>query len=192
LLPGRGKDKVDRMKKASEIIPGTWEAVEEAVLCFIRDRQNGRVLLIHKKTGLGAGLINAPGGRIEPGETPEQAAIRETSEEVGLNVEKLSAAGDLFFQFSNGHSIRGYVFQTETWSGKMVETDEADPFWCDETEIPYDRMWTDDSWWLPHMLAGRPFLGRFIFDDEKMLSMSLDIESTSDGIPRGAIYGKES
>jgi len=185
------EDKVDTMKKASEIIPGSWEAVEEAVLCFIRDKPNGRVLLIHKKTGLGAGLINAPGGRLEPGETPEQAAIRETSEEVGLKVDQLTPAGDLYFQFTNGHSIRGYVFQTGTWSGEMIETEEADPFWCDETELPYDRMWTDDSWWLPHMLAGRPFRGRFIFDGEKMLSMSLDVESTDEGIPRGAIYGTE-
>lgn len=181
---------MNTMKKASEIIPEKWKAVESAVLCFIRDRENGQVLLIHKKTGLGAGLINAPGGRIEPGETPEQAAIRETYEEVGLRVGPLSASGDLFFQFLNGHSIRGYVFQTDQWSGEMTETDEADPFWCSEKEIPYERMWTDDSWWLPHMLAGRPFTGRFIFDDEKMMSMSLDVQSTDEGIPRGAFYGK--
>lgn len=183
------------MDKASEINPETWKAVEEAVLCFILDRSRNKVLLIHKKTGLGAGLINAPGGRIEKGETPEEAAIRETFEEVDLKVKNLSIAGDLFFQFTNGHSIRGYVFQTETWSGTAVETFEADPFWCSLEELPYDKMWTDDSWWLPHMLAGRPFSGRFIFDGEKMISMSLDVETSektdeSGKIPRGALYGK--
>ncbi|RKX74483.1 MAG: NUDIX hydrolase, partial [Spirochaetes bacterium] len=66
------------MKNARDIIPATWKPVEEAVLCFIRDRKEEKVLLIHKKTGLGAGLINAPGGRIDPGETPEEAAVRET------------------------------------------------------------------------------------------------------------------
>lgn len=173
------------MDKASEIDPDTWEPVEEAVLCFVRDRNEGKVLLIHKKTGLGAGLINAPGGRIEQGETPEAAAIRETYEEVGLEVGNLIQAGDLYFQFTNGHSIRGYVFHTETWSGRPVVTEEADPFWCDEVSLPYEKMWTDDSWWLPHMLAGRPFRGRFIFDEENMISMSLDVEAPDmDTVPR--------
>jgi len=183
------------MTKASEIVPKTWKPVEEAVLCFIRNKKDNTVLLIHKKTGLGTGLVNAPGGRIEQGETPEEAAIRETSEEVGLKVDNLSFAGDLFFQFTNGHSIRGYVFQTETWSGIPVETIEADPFWCKENELPFEKMWTDDSWWLPHMLAGRPFLGKFIFNEETMLSMSLEVETSDDydnsvGIPRGGLYEK--
>ena len=56
--------------RASDIRSADWKPVEEAVLCFVRDRENRRVLLIHKKTGLGAGLINAPGGRIEKGESP--------------------------------------------------------------------------------------------------------------------------
>jgi 8-oxo-dGTP diphosphatase len=182
------------MKKASEIDPLKWKAVEEAVLCFVRNRATEEILLIHKKTGLGAGLINAPGGRIEKGETPEEAAVRETREEVGLAVNNLSFAGDLYFQFTNGHSIRGYVFQTEIWSGIPVETDEADPFWCSEKNIPYSKMWTDDSWWLPHMLADRPFTGRFIFDEEMMISMVLEIEGAGNEsgpkpIPRGVIYG---
>lgn len=169
--------------KASDIDPHHWVAVEEAVLCFVRNRSEGKLLLIHKKTGLGAGLINAPGGRIEKGETPEEAAVREIHEEVGLRIDRPEFAGDLYFQFTDGHSIRGYVFQTDSWEGIPAESDEADPFWCRETHVPYDNMWTDDSWWLPHMLAGRPFRGRFIFDKEKMISMSLDVEDNC-GIPR--------
>ena len=180
------------MKSAREINPETWVPKESAVLCFIRDKTENTVLLIHKKRGLGAGLVNAPGGRIEKGESPAEAAVRETEEEVGITVEvsDLVHAGDLFFQFTDGHSIRGYVFYTYKWEGVEKETSEADPFWCREGDIPYDNMWTDDSWWLPHLLGGRYFRGRFIFSAEKMLSMSLDIESGSNGspIPKGALY----
>ena len=177
------------MNQAHEIDPETWTAVDDAVLCFIRDRNEGKVLLIHKKTGLGKGLINGPGGRIEPGETAPDAAIRETSEETGLVVTDPVLRGDLYFQFTDGYSIRGYVFESSRWSGDLCETDEADPFWCSESEIPYDKMWVDDSWWFPHFLAGRKFRGRFIFDGEKMLSMSLDVEATvsdrkNNGLPR--------
>jgi 8-oxo-dGTP pyrophosphatase MutT (NUDIX family) len=59
-----------------------WIPTEEATLCFIRKK--GHILLMEKKTGMGKGLINAPGGRIEKGESPLEAAVRETQEEVLL------------------------------------------------------------------------------------------------------------
>ena len=53
-----------------------WQPRQYANLCFIV--KDGRVLLIRKKRGLGAGKINAPGGKLESGETALGAAIRET------------------------------------------------------------------------------------------------------------------
>ena len=54
-----------------------WIPRERANLCFIV--KGGRVLLIRKKRGLGAGKVNGPGGKIEPGETSMESAIREVS-----------------------------------------------------------------------------------------------------------------
>jgi len=45
--------------------------------------KNGKVLLIRKKRGLGAGFFNGVGGKAKPGETPEQAAVREMAERWG-------------------------------------------------------------------------------------------------------------
>jgi 8-oxo-dGTP diphosphatase len=144
---------------------------EDAVLCFIR---NGcRVMLIHKKTGLGAGKINAPGGRVERGETFEQTAVREVQEEIGLTPTGLAQVAELNFIFTNGYSLRGIVFFASGYSGTPISTREADPFWCEVAEIPYDRMWEDDRHWLPRVLAGEKVLGRFIFDDDRMLSMDI-------------------
>ena len=174
------------MKQARDMNLRNWKAKEESVLIFVRNRDKGNILLIHKKTGLGAGLINAPGGRIEAGETPERAACREIEEEVGISVKNPELGGELYFEFANGHSIRGYVYQTCSWAGKPSESIEAKPFWCPELKIPYHKMWMDDSFWLPHLLADRPFRGRFIFKGEKMLSMSLDVEQapgSDSGIP---------
>ena len=47
--------------------------------------RDGRVLLVRRK-GYGAGSWSTPGGFIDPGETPEVAAIREVREETGLEV----------------------------------------------------------------------------------------------------------
>jgi 8-oxo-dGTP diphosphatase len=46
----------------------------------------GRLLLIRRGHEPGAGLWSVPGGRVEPGETDEQAVVREVREETGLVV----------------------------------------------------------------------------------------------------------
>ena len=146
---------------------GTWVPVDTAVLTFIR--RDGQLLLILKKRGLGNGKFNAPGGRLERGETPEQAAARETREETGLTPTGLCPAGRLDFAFTDGYSLRCHVFTASGCTGILTETDEASPFWCSEADIPYGKMWSDDRLWIPLMLDGTPFHAAFIFDGELML-----------------------
>ena len=150
-----------------------WKPVERATLLFVR--KNGKLLLIHKKRGLGAGKINGPGGRLDPGETPRQAAIREIQEELRVTPTGVKKAGELLFQFANGHSIHGYVFTATGIEGKPRETTEAKPNWISVNEIPYGKMWTDDRIWVPHMLAGRKFTGRFLFDGDSMLGCEMTL-----------------
>lgn len=152
----------------SKVTWETWVPKERAVLCFIH--VDNKLMLILKKTGLGKGKFNAPGGRIEPFETPEQAAIRETQEEVGLTPYNLSYMGELHFIFVDGYSLHGTVFFASDYSGTPIETIEAKPFWCPDDKIPYDNMWSDDRLWLPIVLSGKKFKGYFIFDDDLMLS----------------------
>ena len=80
-----------------------WNPKERGTLCFVL--REGQILLIEKKRGLEAGKVNGPGGRIEPGETPEQAAIRETQEEIGITPLRIGWAGELHFQFRDGYSL---------------------------------------------------------------------------------------
>ncbi|MFP4510799.1 MAG: 8-oxo-dGTP diphosphatase [Spirochaetaceae bacterium] len=145
-----------------------WKPTDEAVLCFII--ASGEILLIHKKRGLGKGKINAPGGRIEVGETALDAAIRETQEEVGLTPKHPRSFGTLSFAFSDGYGLRCEVFRCARWTGTLIETDEAKPFWCLLSEIPYQSMWQDDIHWLPHVLSGTPVTGYFTFDADTMTS----------------------
>ena len=55
--------------------------------------QAGKVLLIRRKNPPFAGYWSLPGGRIEPGEQREEAAMREALEETGLTVEALQFVG---------------------------------------------------------------------------------------------------
>jgi 8-oxo-dGTP diphosphatase len=157
-----------------EIDWSSWQFTDHAVLCFIR--VDSRLLLIRKKRGLGAGKINAPGGRLEPGETPLQAAIRETREEVGLVPEDPLQQGELSFVFRDGYSLYCSVFFATSYRGRLVETDEAQPFWCAESAIPYPEMWADDALWLPQALQGRYVRGVFIFDGDRMVSRRISAD----------------
>jgi len=144
-----------------------WQVTDLATLVFIVIEN--RVLLIHKKRGLGAGKINAPGGRLEPGETALQAAIRETQEEVGVTPSGLEQRAILRFAFTDGYGLECRVFVASNAEGTPVETDEAKPFWCAMDEIPFGKMWADDRIWLPLALEGRALEAWFIFDNDVAL-----------------------
>lgn len=152
----------------------TWVAKDCAVLTFVR--RGGQLLLILKKRGLGAGKYNAPGGRIEAGETPEAAAVRETQEELCVTPTGLRPAGRLYFQFVDGYSINCHVFVAGDAVGTATETEEAVPFWCAEDAIPYHNMWADDRLWLPLLLEGRRFEAWFVFDGDLMLWHELHLK----------------
>lgn len=143
------------------------------MLCFIVE--GPQVLLILKKRGLGGGKINAPGGKIEPGETPLAAAIRETQEEVGLTPHDPELRGEIYFQFTSGYSLHCLVYLAHGCTGEAIETPEAVPIWTARDSIPYDKMWADDATWLPLLLAGETFTGYFVFDDEAMLHHHIEV-----------------
>jgi 8-oxo-dGTP diphosphatase len=150
----------------------TWKPREYANLCFLK--RDGHLLLIRKKRGLGAGKINAPGGKIEPGESALEAAIRETQEEIGVTPQAIEERGILRFQFADGYSLHCTVFLARAWEGDPVETDEALPLWFSLDAIPYDQMWEDDRHWLPGVIAGGSFDAWFEFDGDRMLSQRVD------------------
>lgn len=48
--------------------------------------ENGKVLLVQQKTQSAYGLWGFPGGHLEPGETPQEAVVREIQEELGAEL----------------------------------------------------------------------------------------------------------
>ena len=130
---------------------------QQVTLCYIR--KEGQLLLIRKKRGIGAGKINGPGGKVDAGETPLAAAIRETREEIGVVPVTPELRGELWFQFSQGHEHHCLIFLAEDYDGVPCETDEAAPVWFPVEQLPYAEMWEDDREWLPLLLAGKRFRG---------------------------------
>lgn len=144
---------------------------DQAVLCFLH--RHDEVLLIHKKRGLGAGKINGPGGKRERGESLPETVVRELQEEVGIRPEHPVSRGVLRFAFSDGYNLEVHLFTADSWNGDAIETDEAVPFWCRTAEIPYEKMWEDDSLWLPAILTGQSVDAEMFFDGDRMISWDI-------------------
>ena len=147
-------------------------AEQLVTLCFIV--RDGRVLLMRKKRGIGAGKINAPGGKVEPGETPLAAAIRETQEELCVTPIRPQLRGQLWFHFTGGPTWRCLVYLAVDYEGEPQETAEAVPWWFSTDSIPYGEMWDDDRYWLPRLLAGERFQGRVEVSGERVTSQSIE------------------
>lgn len=161
----------------------SWQAKDPATLVFVI--QEGRILLIRKKRGLGRGKVNGPGGKLDPGENAVQCAARETEEELGIRVTDLECMGEHKFQFIDGYSIHCWVFRATEFEGEPVETDEAIPLWCSLDDIPYAEMWEDDCIWLPMVIEGQRFSACWVFDDDRMLDYQL--EKVDEVIPGGTM-----
>ena len=123
--------------------------------------------------GIGDELNEAAFCELFQAESAREAARRETREEIGATPTEVSPAGELLFQFADGYALHCEVFTARDIEGKMIETEEAAPFWTEISAIPYGEMWADDAHWIPWMLAGRPFRGFFCFDGDRMLSCRL-------------------
>ncbi|HWP65754.1 MAG TPA: 8-oxo-dGTP diphosphatase [Candidatus Limnocylindria bacterium] len=160
-------------RRVGEIDWTTWRAADRATLTFVV--AGSRMLLIRKKRGLGAGKINAPGGRLDPGESWQTAAVREMEEELRVTPLDPVQVGENRFQFLDGYSIHVAIFRATVILGEPTETDEATPYWFDLAALPYGEMWEDDRLWVPHVIANRPFSGRFVFDGDVMLDHAIEL-----------------
>ena len=168
---------------------GDSEIVKETTLCFlVQGNPPQHLLLGFKKEGFGAGKITGFGGKVESGETPVAAAIRELEEETGIRVasDDLEAVGLLYFLFPEkpAWSQLVHVFIAKSWAGIPREGREMRPAWYAVDEIPYERMWHDGSYWLPRFLIGERIRGRFVFDadNETVADVAIDVwEDCGDG-----------
>ena len=98
---------------------------------------DGRVLLAQRPEGKSmAGLWEFPGGKVEDGETPEAALIRELREELGIDT-RASCLAPLAFA---SHSYEDFhllmpLFACRRWEGSVVPLEGQKLAWARPTEL---------------------------------------------------------
>jgi len=114
----------------------TWAPDIEATLMFVH--QGSRVLLIEKLRGIGEGKINGPGGKIDPGETPEECVIRECQEELHITCLDPVKRGELWFAMTDLPDIHCHVaLEGQIFDGKFL--------FDKETIVAHDLVFGEES-----------------------------------------------
>jgi 8-oxo-dGTP pyrophosphatase MutT (NUDIX family) len=140
------------------------------------------VLLAMKKKGFGAGRWNGVGGKVEPGESIEAATIRETKEEIGVDVKSMRKAAELEFYFYNENLQQNpsdqmvSVYLADSWEGEPSESEEMAPKWYQKDSLPFESMWPDDPHWVPLVIGGSIVEGYFLFGKGDALLDHLVVE----------------
>lgn len=97
--------------------------------------QQGRVLLVRRRHGEGGLLWQFPAGAVENGETAEDAAVRETVEEVGLVVRAVGCLGERIHP-ATGRSMIYVACELVTGSAYVADSDElAEVAWSTLGEL---------------------------------------------------------
>lgn len=139
----------------------------ETTLLFLR--KENKILLARKKKGFGLGKWNGIGGKLEERETPEQAMIRETGEEISvipIEYEKVGIINFIEYYKDELANINMHVYVATKWEKTPIESEEMLPSWFDINCLPWDEMFQDDSFWLPCILKGKKIKGHFEFDKD--------------------------
>ena len=165
------------MKQINSIPEVTLKTIESSLVYLFEDDKCLMLHRVKKERDLHKNKWNGLGGKREATESPEECAIREVYEESGLTVNSLKFSGHIFFpEFDkemNNWSV--FIFTSEDFRGKILKNPpEGELHWIAKNEILDLNLWEGDKYFLPLVLSGTTFLGKFKYTDGKLDDYSLN------------------
>ncbi len=136
-----------------------------ATLGIILNDDNDILLGEKKKGEIGTGVLSGPGGKLDPGETLEECLIRETREELEIELDPASLELMAIIDFYSGNEIdfRVHVYRAKILSGELHETTDMIPAWHPIVNLPFGRMYEADRHWLPRAVCGDKFRAKVYY-----------------------------
>jgi 8-oxo-dGTP diphosphatase len=142
-----------------------------ATLCYVVDRRTNSTLMIFrnkKKNDYHQGKWNGLGGKFNPGESPEECAIREIEEESGLKVSAVKMRGFITFPLFDGvDDWYVFLFTADKFSGDLIASPEGELKWIPVDELQKLNLWDGDKIFLKWLFEDKFFSAKFIYDEGK-------------------------
>ena len=97
--------------------------------------EDGRVLMVRRRVTEGDLSWQFPAGEVESGETPAEAAVRETAEETGVNVRPIKHLGERVHP-ATGRSMVYVACEPVSGTAHVADTDDlVEVEWCDRATL---------------------------------------------------------
>ena len=140
-------------------------------LCYIK--KNNKTLMLHrvkKENDMHKNKWNGLGGKLIPGESPEECVIREIKEESGLNIKTPSLKGIITFpKFDNIEDWLVFVFTANQFSGDLIDSDEGNLKWIDDSDLLNLNMWEGDRIFIPWLNKNELFSAKFYYSNNNYI-----------------------
>ncbi len=136
-----------------------------ATLCYVHDKEKSCTLMLHrikKANDVHEGKWNGLGGKLEPGESPEECVIREVKEESGLTIISPTLKGFITFpMFDSVDDWYVFVFTAENYSGVIMDSDEGVLEWIPNKKITELNLWDGDKIFMNWLNESKFFSAKF-------------------------------
>ena len=138
-----------------------------ATLCYIQKDDKTLMLYRNKKENdYHEGKWNGLGGKFEPGESPEECAIREIKEESGLTVKNLVMKGFITFPLFDGKDDWFvFLFIIDDFEGDLIDSPEGELEWIPDEKLLELNLWEGDRYYMPWLFEDKFFSAKFIYED---------------------------
>ncbi|MBD3168782.1 MAG: NUDIX domain-containing protein [candidate division Zixibacteria bacterium] len=163
-------------------------------LCYIRD--DGKTLMLHrvkKANDMHEGKWNGLGGKVQPGESPEECVIREIKEESGLEIDEPQLKGVITFpKFDDIEDWYVFVFTTDKFSGELIDSNEGVLKWIPDGQLLDLHLWDGDRIFLKWLDNDGFFSAKFEYNKGRLIKHSVNfypaaIRETQNEISSGEI-----
>ena len=146
-----------------------------ATLCYIKDKDKTLMLYRNKKKDdYHEGKWNGLGGKLEPGETPEDCVLREVKEETGLTIRNPMMHGIITFpKFDGENDWYVFIFTATQFEGNIISSDEGKLEWIPNEKLFELNLWEGDKIFLEWLFKDKFFSAKFIYINKDFVDYSV-------------------
>lgn len=154
-------------------------SMKNTTLCYLE--RDGKYLMLHrvkKENDMNRDKWLGIGGKFEPGESPEDCALREIREETGLTITDWEYRGIVTFVSEEFGTEWMHLFWSDSFTGTLTDCDEGELAWIGKRELLTKELWEGDRIFLELLEQRVPFF-------------SLKLCYRGDTLTRAVLNGRE-